>query len=211
MSHKRSGLLAGLVIGLLAALTCATALGAAVMYQNGLPTAVKTFGNGYPLSLGPSLVIALIIALAMGRARPSSIILPVAGGLYAGGAVVAGQITGLSIMWGVNGKGRGLPIDVADITLDHFSAGLPFALSLYRARLTETWPAWLSIALAAVAALLLLTLRVTRVRRAERAARAASGEQEQQEPEYRAPFEPAQSPAGQPATNLFTPRKPARD
>jgi hypothetical protein len=210
MSHKRSGLLPGLAVGLVAALICAAAVGAAVMFQNRLPINVRTFGNGYPLSVALSLLIALVVALSIGATRPRSALVPAVAALYAGGAVVAGQISGSSIMWGATTRGRGLPIDPADITLDNFSGGLSFALSLYRTRLTETWPAWLSIAVAALAALLLVTLRVARVRRAERA-EVPVEEQESPEPDYRAPFEPAQSPPQQQTDDLFTPRKPARD
>ncbi|WP_433429719.1 hypothetical protein [Nonomuraea sp. CA-141351] len=212
MSHNRSGLLPGLVAGLLAALVCAAALGAAVLFQTRLPAAVATFGNGHPLSLVSSLAIALIVALAIGAVRPRSVVLVPMAALYAGAAVAAGQIVGSSIMIGATLRTppaeRG-PADLADITLDNFSAGLPYAPSLYRDPLSETWAAWLYIAVAALAALALLTLRVTRVRRAQRTL--AAEEAEKPEPEYRAPFEPAQAPAPKPATDLFTPRKPAKD
>ncbi|MFG1710227.1 hypothetical protein ACFLIM_44365 [Nonomuraea sp. M3C6] len=212
MSHKRSGLLPGLILGLLAALVCAAALGAAVLFQSRLPAAVTTFGNGHPLSVTSSLAIALLVALAMGSVRPRSIALIPVAALYAGGAVVSGQIVGSSIMIGATLRTppaeRG-PADLADITLDNLSAGLPYASSLYRDPLAETWAAWLYIAVAALAALALLMRRVVRVRRAQRA-RAAEAE-ETKEPEYRAPFEPAQSPDEQPSTDFFTPRKPARD
>ncbi|WP_223167501.1 hypothetical protein [Nonomuraea sp. SYSU D8015] len=196
-------MLRGLAIGLMAALICAAAVGAAVLFQNRLPSAVRMFGNGYPLSVALSLVIALVVVVAMGR--PRGLVLPVVAALYAGGAVAAGQIAGSSIMWSATSRGQGAPLEPADITLDALSGGLPQALSLYRAGLTESWPAWLSIAVAALAALLLLALRVARVRRAETAA------EEQEAPEYRAPFEPAQRPAESSPGDLFTPRKPARD
>ncbi|MEV1176970.1 hypothetical protein [Nonomuraea sp. NPDC049784] len=214
MSHKRSGLLPGLVAGLLAALVCAAALGAAVLFQTRLPVAVATFGNGHPLSLASSLAIALIISLAIGAVRPRSVVLVPVAALYAGGAVAAGQIVGSSIMIGATLRTppaeRG-PADLADITLDNFSAGLPYASSLYRDPLSETWAAWLYIAVAALAALALLTLRVARVRRAQRTLAAEETEKPEPEPEYRAPFEPAQAPAPKPTTDLFTPRKPAKD
>ncbi|MEV0234908.1 hypothetical protein [Nonomuraea sp. NPDC050786] len=210
MSHKRSGLLPGLVTGLIAALVCAAALGAAVLFQTRLPAAVTTFGNGHPLSLVSSLAIALIVVLAIGAVRPRSVILVPVAALYAGGAVAAGQIAGSSIMIGATLRTppaeRG-PADLADITLDNFSAGLPYAPSLYRDPLSETWAAWLYIGVAALAALVLLTLRVTRVRRAQRAL--AAGEASAEEPEYRAPFEPAQAPTPKATADLFTPRKPA--
>ncbi|GAA3238695.1 hypothetical protein [Nonomuraea helvata] len=210
MSHKRSGLLPGLITGLIAALVCAAALGAAVLFQTRLPAAVTTFGNGHPLSLVSSLAIALIVVLAMGAVRPRSVILVPVAALYAGGAVAAGQIAGSSIMIGATlrtpAAERG-PVDLADITLDNFSAGLPYAPSLYRDPLSETWAAWLYIAVAALAALVLLTLRVARVRRAQRAL--AADEVSAEEPEYRAPFEPVQAPSQKPTADLFTPRKPA--
>lgn len=75
MSHKRSGLLPGLIVGVLSALVSAALLGAAVLFQTRLPAAVIAFGNGHPLSLASSLVVALIVALAMGAVRPRSILL----------------------------------------------------------------------------------------------------------------------------------------
>ncbi|WP_327580820.1 hypothetical protein OHA25_32970 [Nonomuraea sp. NBC_00507] len=209
MSHKRSGLLPGLAAGLVAALVCAAGMGMAIAFQRSLPIEVRTFGNGYPLSIALSLVVALIVALAMGMARPRSVALPAVAALYAGGAVAGGQIIGKAIIWGALTRGRGTPIDLADITLDNFFGGFFPALSIYSSPLGQTWPIWLSIGVAALAALLLLTLRVvSRVRRAQRTEAAT---EEPEEPDYRAPFEPAQSPAKQPAGDLFTPRKPAGD
>ncbi|TMR12975.1 hypothetical protein ETD86_31525 [Nonomuraea turkmeniaca] len=210
MSHKRSGLLPGLAIGLIAALICAAGLGAAVLFQTRLPYAVTAFGSGHPLSVALSLLIALLVTLAIGAVRPRSVTLIPVGALYAGGAVAAGQIAGSSIMTGAAMHGKDAPADLSDITLTNASDGLSHALSLYGGPLTETWPVWLYIAVAALSALLLLTVRVSRIRRAQRAEPAEDQEQ-QEEPEYRAPFEPAQAPAKQPAADLFTPRNPARD
>ncbi|MEW1845495.1 hypothetical protein AB0392_46755 [Nonomuraea angiospora] len=213
MSHKRSGLLPGLIVGVLSALVSAALLGAAVLFQTRLPAAVTAFGNGHPLSLASSLVVALIVALAMGAVRPRSILLIPVAALYAGGAMAAGQIAGSSIMIGSTLRTppaeRG-PADLSDITLDNFSAGLPYAPALYRDPLSVSWAAWLYIAVAALAALLLLTLRVVRVRRAQRA-QEAEAEAESSEPEYRAPFEPAQAPTPKPTTDLFTPRNQTKD
>ncbi|GAA3605148.1 hypothetical protein GCM10022419_107430 [Nonomuraea rosea] len=212
MSHKRSGLLPGLLTGLLTALICAAALGAAVLFQERMPSGVTTFGNGFPLSLALSLAIALLVAFAMGAVRPRSVVLLPFSALYAGGAVAAGQVAGKSIMIGALAAApteRG-PADLADVTLDNFLAGLPSAPSLYRGSPAETWAAWLYVGVAALAALALLTLRVIRVRRAQRAELTEAAE-ESQEPEYRAPFEPAQAPAQQPTTDLFAPRKPAKE
>ncbi|UBU09783.1 hypothetical protein [Nonomuraea gerenzanensis] len=213
MSHKRSGLLSGLIVGLLAALLCAAGLGAAILFQQRLPSAVMSFGGGLPVSLALSLLIAVVVALAIGAVRPRSLtLLPVAA-LYAGGAVAAGQVTGKAVMDGAALRTPGRPsVEVGDVTLENFNAGLGDALSLYRGALTETWAAWLCIAVAALAALALVTLRVVRVRRAQRAEAATRAEAEaEQEPEYRAPFEPAQQPAPKPSADLFTPRDPARD
>ncbi|MGI5289427.1 hypothetical protein ACQEVF_39660 [Nonomuraea polychroma] len=208
MSHKRSGLLPGLAAGLVAALVCAAGLGAAILFQSRLPTEVTAFGNGLPLSVALSLLIALLVALAIGAVRPRNRALIPVGALYAGGAVVAGQIAGSSIMAGAAMRGRDTPAQLSDITVTNASEGLSSTLSLYRGPLTETWPVWLYIAVAALAALLLLALRVSRVRRAQFPEAAT---EEQEEPEYRAPFEPVQSPAKQPAGDLFTPRQPAGD
>ncbi|NBE98644.1 hypothetical protein, partial [Nonomuraea sp. K271] len=199
MSHKRSGLLSGLIVGLLAGLICAAGLGAAALLQESLPSGVTTFGNGLPLPLALSLVIALVVAFAMGSVRPRAFVLVPFAALYAGGAVAAGQITGLAIMIGSAQRepGRQAPAGLSDITLPTFTDGLPGALALYRDPLTQTWPAWLYIAVAALAALVLVTLRVTRVRRSQRAheaeAKGATEAEKPREPEYRAPFEPAQA------------------
>ncbi|TYB70394.1 hypothetical protein FXF51_04910 [Nonomuraea sp. PA05] len=212
MSHKRSGLLSGLLTGLLAALLCAAGLGAAILFQQRLPAAVMTFGGGLPVSLALSLLIAVVVALAIGAVRPSSLTLLPLAALYAGGAVAAGQITGKAVMDGAalrTPQRSTMDVTVGDVTLENFNAGLGDALSLYRGALTQTWAAWLCIAVAALAALALVTLRVTRVRRALRAERAA--EEAEPEPEYRAPFEPAQQPTPKPSADLFTPRDPARD
>ncbi|NUP64978.1 MAG: hypothetical protein HOW71_22745 [Nonomuraea sp.] len=221
MSHNRSGLLPGLVAGLVAALICAAGLGFAVLFQDRLPKAVVTLGNGHALSVALSLLIALLVALAAGAARPRSRVLPVVAALYAGAAVAGGQILGASILIGapaLRASAATTPPPAStspalgDITITNVSEGLPFALAVYREPLAQTWQVWLYIAVAAVAALLLVTLRVLRVRRADRTTAAATEVQgTEAEQEYRAPFEPAQSPAQPPAPDLFTPRKPARD
>ncbi|MEV0386093.1 hypothetical protein [Nonomuraea sp. NPDC050643] len=213
MSHKRSGLVAGLITGLFAALICAAGLGTAVLFQQSLPSEVMAFGNGQPVSLALSLLIALVVAVAIGAVRPRSLVLLPFAALYAGGAVVAGQITGSSIMIGATLRAQAseqAPADLGDVTLPNLTEGLPDALMLYQAPLAETWAAWLYIAVAALTALALVTLRVTRVRRAQRAETAAE-EVAAEEPEYRAPFEPAQQPAAKPTPDLFAPRNPARD
>ncbi|MEV3985010.1 hypothetical protein [Nonomuraea sp. NPDC049758] len=232
MSHKRSGLLPGLIAGLVAALVCAAALGLAVLFQDRLPKAVATLGNGHALSVTLSLLIALLVALAVGAARPRNRALPVVAALYAAAAVAGGQISGVSITIGAARRttATGTPFSpqIGDITAANAGEGLPRALAVYREPLAQTWQMWLYIAVAAVAALLLVTLRVFRVRRADRAALAAQEAAEEAGQEYRAPFEPAQPPAqssaqssaqvlaqspGQQAApaDLFTPRKPARD
>ncbi|SEH00604.1 hypothetical protein SAMN05444920_11735 [Nonomuraea solani] len=213
MSHKRSGLLPGLLAGLLAGLVCAAGLGTAVLFQQSLPGAVMAFGGGLPVSLALSLLIAVLVALAIGAVRPRSLVLLPFAALYAGGAVVAGQMAGSAVMIGAALRAPAderAPADLGDVTLANFNGGLPDALSLYSAPLSETWAAWLYIAVAALAALVLVALRVTRVRRAQRT-EAAAEEEESQEPEYRAPFEPAQQPSPKPTTDLFAPRNPARD
>ncbi|MGP4101594.1 hypothetical protein [Nonomuraea sp. KM90] len=213
MSHKRSGLLSGLVVGLLAALVCAAGLGAAVLFQGSMPDAVMEFGGGLPISLALSLLIAVLVALAIGAVRPHSLVLLPVAALYAGGAVLAGQVTGSSVLIGtaLRSPGGRAPGGMDDINLPNFNAGLPDALSLYRAPLAESWAAWLCIAVAAVAAFALVNLRVVRVRRAQGAQAAAPEAEETQEPEYRAPFEPAQQPSPKPAADLFTPRKSTGD
>jgi hypothetical protein len=216
MSHKRSGLLSGLIVGLIAALICAAGLGAAILFERSLPEAVTSLGGGLPVSLALALLIAVVVALAIGAVRPRSLVLVPVAALYAGGAEVAGQIAGKAVVVGATlnaPPGDRGPSDLGDVTLANFSAGLGEALAVYREPLTLRWAAWLYIAVAALVALALVTLRVTRVRRAQRAQAAAAevGEEETKEPEYRAPFEPAQQPAPKPAADLFTPRDQAKD
>ncbi|QYC42992.1 hypothetical protein Nocox_26965 [Nonomuraea coxensis DSM 45129] len=217
MSHNRSGLLPGLALGLLAALVGAAALGAAVLFQTRLPAGVTAFGNGHPLSLVSSLLVALLVALGVGAARPRALTLVPVSALYAGAAMAAGQVLGSSIMIGATLRTppAGPPdVTVSDITWDNFTAGLPHAPNLYRDPFAETWAAWLYLAVAALAALLLVTLRVLAARRAHRRRTepgAGAPEEGQEETDYRAPFEPAQPPGQQPTTDLFAPRKPARD
>ncbi len=215
MSHNRSGLLPGLLAGLLAALVCAAGMGMVVLFQQSLPAAVITLWGGHPVLLGLSLVIAALVALAMGAVRPRSLVLLPFAALFAGGAVAAGQITGSSILYGAALRGapspEPAPADLGDIDMTNFNTGLQDALALYRGPLAETWSAWLYVAVAAVAAFALLTLRVTRVRRAQRAQEDAAEAEETKEPEYRAPFEPAQQPTPKTTADLFTPRKPVKD
>ncbi|MFI6927612.1 hypothetical protein ACIBIZ_47305 [Nonomuraea spiralis] len=215
MSHKRSGLLPGLIAGLVATLVCAAGLGFAVLFQDRLPRAVATLGNGHALSVTLSLLIALLVALAVGAARPRNRALPVVAALYAAAAVAGGQISGASIMIGAARRapasGTHSSPRFGDITAANAGEGLPHALAVYREPPAQTWQMWLYIAVAAVAALLLVTLRVLRVRRADRAEPAAETTDEPEQ-EYRAPFEPAQAPAQQAGGgDLFTPRKPAKD
>jgi hypothetical protein len=212
MSHERSGLLPGLVLGLLAALVCSACLGAAVLFQHNLPGVLTKSGDGLPLSLTLSLLIALLVALAIGAVRPRSLLLLPLSALYAGGAVAAGQITASSLMSGAARHTppaeRG-PADLADVTVANFTDGLQDALSFYREPSAETWVAWLCIAVAAVLCFALVTFRTVRVRRARPARAAAEAAQDAPEPEYRAPFEPAQQPSPKPGPDFFTPRKAA--
>ncbi|WP_344873750.1 hypothetical protein [Nonomuraea antimicrobica] len=201
-------------MGLLAGLVCAAGLGAAVLFQQSLPSAMMDFGGGVPISLALSLLIAALVALAIGAVRPSSLLLLPVAALYAGGAVMAGQITGSAVMIGaaLRTPSANRVAGLSDVTWPTFTSGLRDALALYGAPLSESWAAWLFIAVAALGAFLLVAFRVVRVRRARRAEEAAAAEAEEtREPEYRAPFEPAQQPVPKPTADLFTPRNPARD
>ncbi|MFC7584130.1 hypothetical protein ACFQYP_10565 [Nonomuraea antimicrobica] len=71
-------------MGLLAGLVCAAGLGAAVLFQQSLPSAMMDFGGGVPISLALSLLIAALVALAIGAVRPSSLLLLPVAALYAG-------------------------------------------------------------------------------------------------------------------------------
>ncbi|MEV0622218.1 hypothetical protein AB0I81_53495 [Nonomuraea sp. NPDC050404] len=214
MTHKRSGLLSGLVIGLPAALVGTAALGAAVLFEESLPEAVMSSGGGLSVLLGLSVLIALLVALAIGAVRPRSLLLPPIAALYAGGAVVAGQIAGTAVLVGAKRNTPSAepgPAVVGDITPANFNTGLQDALTPYRDPLALAWPDWAGVAVAAVAALALVTFRVVRVRRTQRIQEAAEEPKETREPEYRAPFEPAQQPTPKPTADLFTPCKPAKD
>ncbi|GGO76085.1 hypothetical protein [Nonomuraea cavernae] len=215
MSQRRSGLLSGLVMGFIAMLVCAVGLGAVLVFWDYLPVFARTYGGGVPLMSALALVAGLLVGWAIRLVRARSLALPWAAALYATAAVPLGWIGG-SAPYGhlTLGGGRADPLT---LTVDDFLDGLPYvAQTIWRAFATS-WEPWVPLPVAAIPAFALVLARALRMRRGARAAAGNATKDEpteaQPEPEYRAPFEPAQS-AGTPAPpagDLFTPRKPSHD
>lgn len=213
MSQRRSGLLSGLIVGFIASLVCASGVAAAVYVEDRLPALLKAW-NGWPLATGIALLAGVIIGLAMGAARPRSLLLPPLAALYAGAAEAVGLLVGIAphsipvIL--------PLPLDASAPAapalrlprVDEIMDGLRPALDSFLGPIRVSWPVWLVVALAAMAAFLVVSLRVRRVRRRDQD---PDETQDPEEPEYRAPFEPAQAPTQQPTADLFTPRKPTQN
>lgn len=206
MSQPKSGLLRGIIVGLLAMLACAAAIAAALLFQDRLPRVVTEGMHWY---IGLALAGGLIVGLAMRIVRPRSLLLPPLAAIYGGAAVAVGFITGLApslVPIRMNSRESGPRLDP-----DDFMNGLPYAVALFTDPVKLSWRVWLPVALSA---LLGCTLVALKVRRNRAAARATAPEEAEpvEEPEYRAPFEPAQSPGAAPRTtgDLFTPRDPGQ-
>ncbi|MBN6055447.1 hypothetical protein JYK22_26165, partial [Nonomuraea sp. RK-328] len=216
MSHRRSGLLSGLIVGFVAMLIGVAGYAAMVAYFNRLPYEVRWFA-GDPTLVFPvacCLLAGLILALAMWTVRPRSLLLPLVVLVYAFGVRAGGSVAGI-VVWAVD---NGFPMSSM---AEHLDRG---AQSVWMAMRTS-WQFWAAVAAAAVPAFLLTLVRVVRVRRRWRAEadpashrRRDGGEQAtdstEPEAEYRAPFEPLQPPKPTPATptaNLFAPREPGQN
>ncbi|NUW41617.1 hypothetical protein [Nonomuraea rhodomycinica] len=222
MSHRRSGLLSGLIVGFVAMLIGVAGYAAMVAYSNRLSYDVRWFA-GDPALVFPiacCLLAGLILGLAMWAVRPRSLLLPLVVLLYAFGVRAAGSVGGL-VLWAAD---NGFPLTTwfAD-NLDRIAQGVWLTMR-------TSWQFWAAVAAAAVPAFLLTLVRVVRVRRRwraeagpsahrrrdgdERAAdRAEPADSAEGEPEYRAPFEPLQPPKptpAAPAANLFAPREPGQ-
>ncbi|NUW32232.1 hypothetical protein HTZ77_12415 [Nonomuraea sp. SMC257] len=216
MSHRRSGLLSGLIVGFVAMLLGVAGYAAMVAYSNRLPYDVRWFAGDPALVLPVAccLLAGLILGLAMWTIRPRSLLLPWVVLLYAFGVRAAGSVAGV-VVWAVD---NGFPMTTwfAE-NLDRIAQGVWLAMR-------TSWQFWAAVAAAAVPAFLLTLVRVVRVRRRWRAEagpvshrRRDGGEQAtdpaESEPEYRAPFEPLQPPKPTPAAptaNLFAPREPGQ-
>ncbi|GGP08844.1 hypothetical protein LDL08_13460 [Nonomuraea glycinis] len=201
MSHKRSGLLRGLIIGLIAALLTAAAYGTWLFYRGQLPYDVRWLGGGIVLPAAGAFAVGLVIALAHWAARARSLFLPFTAALYALAAMVLGWIGGHTAF---NTIGIGFPVETIDTFLDILKQTASMTASLFLASPDH----WRDLTIAAGTALLLTLLRVLRLRRRARLDQGAAAEKPpaDQEADYRAPFEPLQ--AAKPATappNLFSP------
>ncbi|MBF8189561.1 hypothetical protein ITP53_28265 [Nonomuraea sp. K274] len=193
MSHNRSGLVAGLISGVVAMLVGATVVGSAIYFQDRLP-AVMWSGDGIPLLTALGLVTGLMVALAVSLVRPGGLTVPLMAAILGGGGVAAGFVGGVAAS----------RMAFAGDAIGAFPRIFVAASSILTQGFDQTWPLWLSTGVAALAALVLVALRVRRVRRARE--EPAKSPEKEDTPDYRAPFEPAQ----QPTADLFTPRKPTR-
>ncbi|MEV0595252.1 hypothetical protein [Nonomuraea cavernae] len=213
MSQRRSGLLSGLVMGFIAMLVCGVGLGSVIVFWDYLPVFARTYGDGVPLLSALAFVAGLLVGWAIRLVRARSLVLPWAAALYATAAVPMGWIGGSAPYSHLTlGGGRADPLT---LTVDDFLNGLPYAAqSIWRA-FTSSWEPWAPLAAAAIPALVLA--RALRMRRGTRAAAKGTSKDEpvkvRPEPEYRAPFEPAQSTSTPvpPVGDLFAPRKPSQE
>ncbi|WP_336208963.1 hypothetical protein [Nonomuraea sp. LPB2021202275-12-8] len=212
MSHKRSGLLPGLMIGFLAMLLGTAGVGAGIFFTPWLPRSLHTFADGIPFVIGLSVVAGLLVVQAMVLVRPGARTLPPMAALYAGAATALGLTAGRAAQDArfppVDQLPQGTAASYPGLTLDTFVEAVPAAAALFRDPLEVSWLAWTSVAAAALVALTLVTLRVRRVRRLGAATTDPAKAVEEEEPEYRAPFEPLQTskPASRPTGSLFLPQ-----
>ncbi|MFI6603099.1 hypothetical protein ACIBHX_43240 [Nonomuraea sp. NPDC050536] len=210
MSQRRSGLLSGLIVGLIASLVCASGVAAVVYVEDRLPAVFKAW-NGWPLGAGLAVVTGLIVGGLICLVRPRGLVLPPLAALYAAAAEAAGLLVGIAphmVVYALDTSGTaGAPLRAPG--LDEFMSGMRSALSLFISPIDRSWPVWLLVAISALVAFVLVALRVRRLRRRDRAQEPVEAP-ESEEPEYRAPFEPAQAPTQQPTADLFTPRNPTQ-
>lgn len=200
MSKQRSGLLSGLIVALIAALLSATGVAALYWFYALFPESVTTFGEGVPIFVAVALLSGLFVGLAVRVVRPRSRLLPPLTGLLAAGGFLLGIVAGFAPFIYDSRDTHSAPDADHLPAMDSIANGFPQALSRAFQSLGDTWQLWAFAAIAAVVAFLLVALRVRRVRKTT----AVPGVVE--EPEYRAPFEPAQ-----PTGDLFTPHKPVKD
>lgn len=210
MSHKRSGLLPGLIIGLIAMLLGMAGVGAGILFAPLLPSIVYTFAHGIPYVVALSIVAGLLVGRAMTLVRPRARTLIPLAALYGAGASALGLIGGSAVQeaslpaaaFPAGARAASYP----GLTLDTFMEALPRAIAIFLAPVELSWPLWTSVAVSALLPLTLVARRVRRLRRADASVPARPPARKEPEPEYRAPFEPLQ--AAKPATappNLFSP------
>jgi hypothetical protein len=202
MSQPRSGLLSGLVVGFVATLVCAIAQAAVLLYGDRfIPAAFLTAGDGLWAMTTIAFASALLLSLLVCLFRPGSRLLPWWSALCAVAAVALGWTTARAASTG------GRP----DLSLDRLMTNFPAELTSLWPSLKDSWELWLPLAVAALTAYFLVRVRVRRVR-ARRASLTPPEDPAPAEPEYRAPFEPLQSPTNpsRPTGDLFTPRDSGR-
>ncbi|MGN9784295.1 hypothetical protein ACTMTF_22875 [Nonomuraea sp. ZG12] len=201
MSHKGSGLLRGLIIGLIAALLTAAAYGTWLFYRVQLPYDVRWLGGGDVLPAAGAFVVGLVTALAHWVARARSLLLPFSAALYALLAMALSFIGGQTAYIIIT---VGFPVDTSERILRVLADAALGVTTSFRVSPDH----WRDLSIAAGTALLLTLLRVLRLRRRARLAQAAAEEETpaDREADYRAPFEPLQAakPAAAPP-NLFSP------
>ncbi|MER7502482.1 hypothetical protein AB0L05_26095 [Nonomuraea pusilla] len=216
MSHPKSGLLRGLVTGLVAGVPLGAAglVGFIHLVWPALPDDVVDLGDGLPFQCTTALIAGLLVAVPMLLVRPRSLMLPWAAACFGLAALLLGVIV-VDAATVLSRNGGRTPLD---FDLDRLRARLPGAARALWSSPPTDWRGWLFLGVAALAPFLLVLLRALRLRAKARAAAAdtttGSAAEEApagQEPEYRAPFEPAQAPVQQPTADLFTPRRPAGD
>ncbi|MCA2222315.1 hypothetical protein [Nonomuraea aurantiaca] len=203
MSQPRSGLLSGLVVGFVATLICAIAQAAALLYGDRfIPAAFLTAGDGLWAMTTIAFAAALLLSLLVCLFRPGSRLLPWWSALCAVAAVALGWATARAASTG------GRP----DLSLDRLVTNFPAELTSLWPSLKDSWEPWLPLAVAALTAYFLVRVRVGRVRARRASLTPPEDDPTPAEPEYRAPFEPLQSPTNpsRPTGDLFTPRDSGR-
>lgn len=215
MSQRRSGLLSGLVVGFIAMLLTAAGVGAGLFYGARLPFEVRWAGDGLALPAAGSLLAGLVIGLSVRAVRPRSLLLPLLSALYACAALALGFVAFSTVTM--------LTYGFSAETADRFIGIVAGAAQILWGLLSDSWRFGLMGGVAAVPAFLLPLMRAVRLRRVRSSRHtrhrkegpAREEERPESEPEYRAPFEPAQPSrqAAAPAAtmNFFAPRRPGED
>ena len=202
MSHPRSGLLSGLVVGFIATLICTIAQAAALHYgARFIPAALLAAGDGLWAMTAIAFAIALLLSLLVCLVSSGSRVLPWWSSLCAIAAVALGWTTARATSTG------GEP----DLSLDRLRTTFPSELTNLWSSLKDSWEPWLPLAAAALTAYVVVRIRVGRVR-ARQTSPTPPEDPTPAEPEYRAPFEPLQSPTSppRPTGDLFAPRDSGR-
>lgn len=208
MSRQRSGLLSGLVIGLITMLICTAGFGTAVNFMDRLPPSLRTFGDGIPLLAALAFVVGVLVGWAIRLVRPRSVLLSFFAALFAAAAVLAAMIALWALTVPTTGGSGALAWPASpQAFLGAVTSAAPEVLRL----VYESWQMPAIMAAAALPAFVLVLSRALRLRRTGRHAAAEKPQRDPEEtaekepePEYRAPFEPLQPPKADPtATGSF--------